>query len=179
MRRGRLHGQGRNQHVHLIQSTGVLSAASREGGLSNWGRPRTGGGRSSNIVRRMMARLGVGEGQMYRRSRVTPAEGRALTLEELLKKKRTGDGQTFKAIESQGLLEWLEGIRKDLHDKAYKPQPMRRVVIPKPGGGERPLGILNSLLRESVIVLPTRPSRTRIRHAGPQVPGSASAFPPR
>jgi len=51
------------------------------------------------------------------------------------------DGQTFAAIESQGLLEWLEGIRKDLRNKTYKPQPMRRVLIPKPGGGERPLGI--------------------------------------
>jgi len=51
------------------------------------------------------------------------------------------DGQTFEAIESQGLEEWLEGIRKDLRDKTYKPQPVRRVLIPKPGGGERPLGI--------------------------------------
>jgi len=40
MRRGRLHGQGRNQRVHLIQSAGVLSTAYREGGLGNWGRPR-------------------------------------------------------------------------------------------------------------------------------------------
>jgi RNA-directed DNA polymerase len=51
------------------------------------------------------------------------------------------DGQTFEAIESQGLEKWLEGIRKDLRDKTYKPQPVRRVPIPKPGGGERPLGI--------------------------------------
>ena len=51
------------------------------------------------------------------------------------------DGQTFEQIESGGLAEWLEGIRKDLHDKTYKPQPVRRVWIPKPGGGERPLGI--------------------------------------
>jgi RNA-directed DNA polymerase len=34
------------------------------------------------------------------------------------------DGQTFEAIESQGLEEWLEGIRKELHDKTYKPQPV-------------------------------------------------------
>jgi RNA-directed DNA polymerase len=51
------------------------------------------------------------------------------------------DGQTFEKIESQGLAEWLAGIRKDLHAKTYKPQPVRRVMIPKPGGGERPLGI--------------------------------------
>jgi RNA-directed DNA polymerase len=51
------------------------------------------------------------------------------------------DGQTFEQIELQGQQKWLEGIRKDLHDKTYKPQPVRRVLIPKPGGGERPLGI--------------------------------------
>jgi RNA-directed DNA polymerase len=51
------------------------------------------------------------------------------------------DGQTFEAIESEGLEKWMEGIRKDLRDKTYKPEPVRRVLIPKPGGGERPLGI--------------------------------------
>ena len=51
------------------------------------------------------------------------------------------DGQTFEAIESGGLEKWMEGIRKDLRVKTYKPQPVRRVLIPKPGGGERPLGI--------------------------------------
>jgi|SRR6516165_226083 len=51
------------------------------------------------------------------------------------------DGQTFEQIELQGRPEWLEGITKDLHDKTYKPQPVRRVLIPKAGGGERPLGI--------------------------------------
>ncbi len=51
------------------------------------------------------------------------------------------DGQSFAAIESQGLQEWLIGIRNDLRAKTYKPQPVRRVMIPKPGGGERPLGV--------------------------------------
>ena len=51
------------------------------------------------------------------------------------------DGQSFWGIESQGLEEWLSGIRDDLRAKTYQPQAVRRVLIPKPGGGERPLGI--------------------------------------
>src|SRR3954447_10228962 len=51
------------------------------------------------------------------------------------------DGQSFEDIESTGLERWLTGIREELRNKTYRPQPVRRVKIPKPGGGERPLGI--------------------------------------
>jgi RNA-directed DNA polymerase len=51
------------------------------------------------------------------------------------------DGMTFAAIESAGVEEWLTGIEKALRDRTYRPDPVRRVMIPKPNGGERPLGI--------------------------------------
>src|SRR4051794_32032710 len=51
------------------------------------------------------------------------------------------DGITFARIEAEGLDGWLAGLRGDLVAKTYRPAPVRRVMIPKPGGGERPLGI--------------------------------------
>jgi RNA-directed DNA polymerase len=51
------------------------------------------------------------------------------------------DGQSFWGIETLGLAQWLNGIREDLRAKTYQPQAVRRVMIPKPGGGQRPLGI--------------------------------------
>jgi len=51
------------------------------------------------------------------------------------------DGQTFEDIEAQGMEEWLVALQEELRARTYRPQPVRRVMIPKPGGGERPLGI--------------------------------------
>jgi hypothetical protein len=48
---------------------------------------------------------------------------------------------TFAAIEASGLERWLAGLREELISKTYRPYPVRRVSIPKPDGGERPLGI--------------------------------------
>src|SRR5215469_15808631 len=50
-------------------------------------------------------------------------------------------GVTFAAIEAAGLEEWLSGTGKMLRERTYRPDPVRRVMIPKPNGGERPLGI--------------------------------------
>ncbi len=51
------------------------------------------------------------------------------------------DGVSFEAIETSGVEEWLRQLGSELHDQTYEPDPVRRVMIPKPGGGERSLGI--------------------------------------
>jgi RNA-directed DNA polymerase len=53
------------------------------------------------------------------------------------------DGVTFDAIESAeaGLEGWLRTLVAELREERYRPQAVRRVMIPKPDGGERPLGI--------------------------------------
>src|ERR1700737_415743 len=51
------------------------------------------------------------------------------------------DQQSFEEIESEGRQKWLASLREELCKRTYQPQPVRRVMIPKPNGGERPLGI--------------------------------------
>jgi hypothetical protein len=78
--------------VRTSWATGVLSTACKEGSLRQWGRlGMVGESRASNVVFGMTDHLGVGEGQMYRRSRVTPVEGRTLTSGVLEKEERSGD----------------------------------------------------------------------------------------
>ena len=51
------------------------------------------------------------------------------------------DGVTFAVIEATGVEAWLAAVQEALRTETYRPHPVRRVQIPKPGGGERPLGI--------------------------------------
>src|SRR3982750_747202 len=48
------------------------------------------------------------------------------------------DGVAFAQIEASGVEAWLAGLREDLVTKTCRPDAVRRVMIPKPGGGERP-----------------------------------------
>jgi group II intron reverse transcriptase/maturase len=51
------------------------------------------------------------------------------------------DGQTIQEIEEEGIGEFLAGIWLDIRKGSYRPQPVRRVYIPKPDGRQRALGI--------------------------------------
>ena len=53
------------------------------------------------------------------------------------------DGQTFEDIKAYGVTRWLDELATELREKRYRPEAVRRVMIPKPGqkGRYRPLGI--------------------------------------
>ena len=58
------------------------------------------------------------------------------------------DGQDFSDVEAYGLERWLGELAIALKEETYRPEPIRRVFIPKPNGKLRPLGI--STLRDRV-----------------------------
>ena len=51
------------------------------------------------------------------------------------------DSQTLAAVEEYGAERLLAELQRDLQGGRYRPLPVRRVMIPKPRGGVRPLGI--------------------------------------
>ena len=63
------------------------------------------------------------------------------------------DGMTIDELPEHLRVHWL-AIREDLLAGRYQPQPVKRVAIPKPGGGERELGIptvLDRLIQQALL----------------------------
>ncbi len=63
------------------------------------------------------------------------------------------DGMTVEELPGYLREHWLE-VKEQLLEGAYKPQPVKRVEIPKPGGGGRKLGIptvLDRLIQQAML----------------------------
>ena len=51
------------------------------------------------------------------------------------------DNMTIQDVESIGVDNYLTELGEDLRKQTYQPRPVKRVMIPKDNGGERPIGI--------------------------------------
>ena len=72
------------------------------------------------------------------------------------------DGVTVAELRSYVQTHWAE-VRQQLLEGTYKPQPVRRVDIPKPGGGVRGLGIptvMDRLIQQALLQV-LNPSSTQ------------------
>lgn len=76
------------------------------------------------------------------------------------------DRVTLAEVEACGVERLLDELQDDLRQGRYRPAPVRRVAIPKPDGGVRPLGIPTVCDRDAARLghlLPYRQRRQQVR----------------
>jgi len=64
------------------------------------------------------------------------------------------DGISIEEVETAGVDNYLEEIQIELKQGNYRPSPVKRVMIPKPDGSERPLGI--PTVKDRVVQMATK-----------------------
>ena len=69
------------------------------------------------------------------------------------------DNQSLEDIEAYGVERWLGELARELKSRTYQPLPVRRVYLPKPAGGQRPLGVpaIRDRVAETAAVLVLEP----------------------
>lgn len=83
------------------------------------------------------------------------------------------DGMTTEQLRPWLLVHWPE-VRAELDAGTYRPSPVRQVIIPKPGGGERLLGVprvLDRLIQQAI-------AQVLVPIFDPQFSGSSFGFRP-
>jgi len=139
--------------IFLKQSRGERMLAGREGTLVR-GVSHRAKGRESGVSLAPPVKLRRLQEALYTKAKQEPAYRFYLRYDKgyrpdirahayALSKQKGGapgvDGVTFEDIEAAGREPWLAAGQEALRTETYRPHPVRRVWIPKPGGtGERP-----------------------------------------